>query len=83
MANEEVACIRRLVNSLRSNICPACGDFKKAKNTLCGSCFAQLAPNRRNALYRGFGEGYENAVREALVALGADEPFWQEQEDGE
>lgn len=63
----------RLVASLRSIVCPACGGKKKVAQTLCGKDYYALPLPMRTALYKRVGEGYEKAIYDALKHLGASE----------
>jgi hypothetical protein len=63
----------QLITSLRSEICPACGDLKKRRQTLCRPCYRRLPPKLRADLYDPLGGGYEEAVTAAMAALRATE----------
>lgn len=67
---------KTLVQSLRSNTCPACGATKQASNSFCRSCYFELDAGSRRALYRKVGEGYEQAMAGALNELGVLKPHW-------
>lgn len=58
-----------LWSSLGSTVCPACGQDKKRKHTLCGSDYYKLPKPKRDALYNPLGHGYREAVIEALKHL--------------
>lgn len=60
---------RQLTESLRSTVCPACGDGKKAKQTLCRGCYFACSAKVRKALYNPLGDGYESAVARAFEEL--------------
>lgn len=62
------------IDSLRSTVCPACDNSKRARQTLCPSCYRRLNPQQKRALYNPVGAGYEEAVFDALAALGVQEP---------
>lgn len=61
---------RTAVESLRSTICPHCGKLKKVGQTLCYRAYIKLPQAMKGALYDRLGEGYEQAVAEALNYLG-------------
>lgn len=58
-----------LLASLRSTTCPACGDAKKAKQTLCLTCYRACKRGTQQRLYDLMGEGYEEAVQQAFKDL--------------
>lgn len=58
-----------LVLSLRSTLCPSCGDVKRHAQTFCTKCYRSLPIDLRRALYRRLGNGYDIAVYDALMAL--------------
>lgn len=60
---------RELVQSLRSNVCPACSGVKDTRKTFCGSCYRRCSPETKTNLYRLLGKGYEEAVEQALKEL--------------
>lgn len=60
---------RHLVESLRSDQCPACASGKHPGRTLCGRCFRKLPGEVRDDLYKRIGQGYEAAVAAAMTAL--------------
>jgi len=45
--------------------CPVCGKHKRRDSSFCGPCYFSLPIEMRQALYRRFGEGYEQALAEA------------------
>jgi ribosomal protein L40E len=53
-----------LVRELIGTTC-RCGATKASKNTFCRKCFYNLPRERRDALYRLMGEGYEQAYQAA------------------
>ncbi len=57
------------VESLRSLVCPACGEPKKRMKTLCGSCYFRVPRHEQKALYSRSGEGYEQAIAAAFKSL--------------
>lgn len=61
---------RFLVHSLRFEVCPACGKPKKPRQTLCYSDYKRLPHGKKMALYDLLGEGYKEAVVDALRAGG-------------
>ncbi len=61
----------RLVRSLRSGTCPACGVEKGAQVSVCPACYARLTPQLRAGLLNPIGHGYERAMLQALRHLGA------------
>lgn len=62
-----------LLASLMSTVCPACGQEKHVRNTLCRKHYYSLPGDMRKALYHRLGAGYEEAVAAALEFLGADQ----------
>lgn len=60
---------RDLMRSLMSTICPACGNVKATRQTLCRKDYYALPPANRKALYQRVGEGYEEAVALAFDVL--------------
>jgi hypothetical protein len=66
----------QIIASLRSVLCPGCGKAKKSRQLFCYVCFMALPAGRRSALYKLVGEGYEEAVEEALKSLSIQNPHW-------
>jgi hypothetical protein len=64
---------RDLLASLSSTVCPACGQLKGSRMTLCRQHYYALPNPMRKALYNRVGEGYEEALAAALDYLGADQ----------
>ena len=64
--------------SLRSKLCPACGGEKKRLQTLCLKDYCSLSKSKQRAVYRKIGDGYVEAVRDALSFLGVQEPHLPE-----
>jgi hypothetical protein len=58
-----------ILDSLGSTTCEACGGKKSRGKSHCRDCYFLLPPRLRNALYRRFGEGYEEAYEESLKFL--------------
>lgn len=46
-----------------------CGKGKNPKNAFCGGCYYKLPPDKRGALWRRFGNGFEEAVDDAVSWL--------------
>lgn len=69
MITRELLTPRLVVDSLRSNVCPACGGRKGRAKTMCLTDYRKLPIAMRKALYAHLGEGYEQAVFEALRFL--------------
>ena len=65
--------VRKLIASLRSTTCPACGGFKQPNQTMCRRDYSKLSGPQKRALYKRVGEGYEAAVADALKTLGVTE----------
>jgi ribosomal protein L32 len=65
-----------LLSSLRCGKCPSCGDRKRPNTSLCFKCFYAIPVDMRHALYRRFGEGYEEAIAEAITHVGNSEQHW-------
>jgi hypothetical protein len=59
-----------LIRSLMSITCPACGGPKRPRQTLCPHDYARLTVLQRRALYKRVGEGYEDALVDAMRKLG-------------
>lgn len=60
---------RHLVASLASDLCPACGGNKSPSQTFCYRDYRRLPKVMQQALYNRLGNGYEQAVREAMRHL--------------
>lgn len=58
--------------SLLSRTCPACGRAKGERKSLCFAEFCALPRGVKAALYFPIGRGYEDALYDALVSLGAE-----------
>jgi ribosomal protein L40E len=61
---------RALLAELVGGVC-RCGANKHPRQTFCRACYYRLPSWQRSALYRLFGEGYEEAYREAVATLDA------------
>lgn len=59
----------KILQSLGSTACEGCNGTKKPKMSHCRKCYYVLPPKMRSALYKGFGEGYEEAYEESLNFL--------------
>lgn len=59
----------KILESLGSSTCGACGGPKKPKMSHCRKCYYALPPSMRQALYQGFGAGYEEAYEASLEFL--------------
>ncbi|MCW1922703.1 hypothetical protein OKA05_09070 [Luteolibacter arcticus] len=57
-----------MLEELRGTTCQ-CSATKKARQSFCPSCYRRLPAVTKAALYRRFGEGYEQAYTEAMAAL--------------
>ena len=57
---------QRLVESLKSTICPVCGAGKGRMKSLCYKHFMGLDVQTRQSLYNRLGEGYAEAMAAAL-----------------
>lgn len=68
--------LRAIVDSLRSTECPACHKQKQPSQSFCRQCFARLRIDSRGALYHGFGQGYEEAMEQAMRELGKADEAW-------
>lgn len=62
------------VRSIRSTLCPACAGKKKQMRSLCFGCYRSLPRPMKGALYRLVGNGYEQALDDALKRLDVAEP---------
>jgi hypothetical protein len=58
-----------IARSFRSAECPVCRDVKDINKSFCHSCYYTLPSGMRRALYKRFGEGYEEAFNMALAHL--------------
>jgi tRNA(Ile2) C34 agmatinyltransferase TiaS len=67
---EETLDWRRLVNSLRSDTCPACGGYKRGAISVCPKCWRGLPKAKQQRMYDRIGEGYQEAMIAALRHLG-------------
>ena len=67
--------------SLRSEICPACGDRKQSRKSFCGGCYHQLPKHLAKALYCRIGQGYELAFEQALAHHGRKTPVMREHKE--
>lgn len=61
------------LRSLKSEVCPACNGAKKFKQSVCDKCWKKLSRVAQANLYKPMRNGYEEALDDALVALGATE----------
>ncbi|WP_428936898.1 hypothetical protein [Fontivita pretiosa] len=61
----------RLLQSLRSEVCPACGRTKTARQPLCDSCLRRVPSRIKAELQRRVSEGYDRAMLRALRHLKA------------
>jgi len=59
---------QEVLRELQSQKC-RCGKSKKAWRSFCYGCFKQLSYPLQRALYKRFGEGYEEAYRSAIAEL--------------
>lgn len=59
-------------DSLFSQTCLRCGNFKLDRRSFCPRCYFRLPKTLRLALWRPIGQGYEEALVEALNYLKAD-----------
>lgn len=68
---EEITKARRMeiIRSLGSTKCESCSGPKPARRSHCGFCFRRLPMRLQKALYRPFGQGYEEAFEESLSSL--------------
>lgn len=62
---------RQLIASLTSRTCPSCGGKKRARNSLCASCYRGLSPEQQRSLYKRVGCGYREAMEVAFSRLSA------------
>ena len=60
----------QLIDSLRSDRCPACGGTKKPGQTFCRADYRRLTAAEKHRLHDPVGNGYEEAVAAALVRQG-------------
>ncbi len=69
MIRMETLTYARMLRSLRSMTCPCCGGVKKMNQSLCFRDYRTLPRPMRNALYNLMGDGYAEAMLEALNYL--------------
>jgi hypothetical protein len=60
---------RALIASLSSDFCPICQGHKQPNQTMCRRDYHRLPAAIKRALYDRIGEGYEQAVERAMLAL--------------
>jgi hypothetical protein len=60
----------QILESLRGDVCPACGGVKERRRTFCRPCYFRLTGQQQKDLYKRFGAGYAEAVRAAIGGLG-------------
>ncbi len=58
-----------ILGDLGSTRC-RCGSVKKARRSVCVSCWRLLTESEQRALYKRFGNGYEAAYEAVLKSLG-------------
>jgi hypothetical protein len=58
-----------ILRGLDSTTCEVCGKTKRRWMSHCRSCYYRLPPKMRSALYRPYGEGYEEAFEDSLRYL--------------
>jgi hypothetical protein len=58
-----------ILESFKGQICAACGGKKGPRMSHCTPCYHSLPPEQRQALYRRFGDGYEEAFLASLEYL--------------
>jgi len=56
------------LKSLRSTECPACGDTKRARQSLCRTCYYRLPQAQRSRLFKRF-PAYLGEINDALQTL--------------
>ena len=61
-----------VIDSLYSATCPACGGRKGEEKSLCYRDFCSLPGHIKSALYKRIGDGYEEALYDALQHLKAE-----------
>ena len=69
---------RELLDELRGKTC-RCGRAKRPMQSFCWQCYSALSLPTQNALYRRFGNGYEEAYAAAVAELRGDDPHGGEQ----
>lgn len=57
-----------IIREIRGKEC-RCGQKKQVGRSFCSACYYSLLQKDRDALYRPFGEGYEEAFQAALLVL--------------
>ena len=62
---------RTAIESLRSDVCPACGNTKTPRKSVCTICWHKLPRNLSRSLYTAFTDGYLDHLNAALVYLHA------------
>ena len=61
-----------LIRSLKSTTCPGCGNTKKARRSVCFTCWRAMDKETARALYTPWGAGYAQAFNKAMGELGVD-----------
>ncbi len=68
--------IATLVASLKSSKCPACGQPKRQRHSLCYRCYKAVKPETASNLYTPIGSGYGDALKAAFDELQVTEPHF-------
>jgi len=66
----------KLLLSLSSTLCPACGGFKEPGRSFCRPDYYSLTRPIRQSLYCNMGHGYEYAMEDAFAELNVNGPHW-------
>lgn len=72
-ANASGSQTKLLIDELIGTKC-RCGNTKRTRNTFCGRCYFRLPMQLRNDLYKGVGNGYEQAYAAAISILQGAKP---------
>lgn len=64
----DVATTQKYLESFKCGVC-FCGKKKLPRRSFCPKCFYQIPPDMKTALYKPFGQGYEQAYERALTYL--------------
>lgn len=60
---------RQILDDLVGTVCRACDGAKNGRMSHCRSCYYKLPTKMRMALYKKFGDGYEEAYIESCDYL--------------
>lgn len=58
-----------ILEAFLSQTCPACQGVKEKHTAFCRGCYFKLPRAQKTALWKRFGEGFEEAQRASLAFL--------------